>query len=99
MQQQLPEPKNELLCPSCGSNDIIEENDEIMHSTLTNKPLIRYKCNCCKDSFIPATIIKQSSLQENIEKWSKKVRLQEGNNECRSWASDQIEYIIIRKNK
>ena len=90
-----------MLCPDCGSKDItliVDDEHEIV-SSMGNSILKKYNCKSCKCHFIPAALMHISTLSENINKWSKKVRVQEGNNDGQSWSDSPQNFIIIRKKK
>jgi hypothetical protein len=89
------EPEHKMICPECGSKKVELDVEHDVKSSKNGK-LQQFKCLDCECVFIPA-IVTNESKNCNIDKWSKKVRMVEGNNNDKSWSNIQSEYIIIKK--
>jgi hypothetical protein len=89
-------PDEKTICPECGSGDVIEDKEHEVKSKENGK-LRQFKYNSCNCVFIPAAVIgkPENKHTDAMEKWSKKVRMTEGNNN-QSWRN-YTDCIIIRK--
>jgi transcription elongation factor Elf1 len=95
MHQIYKEPENSILCPECGSkNVLIDEENEVTNNK--KEKLKQYHCKDCKCMFIPAALIK-SENNDVMNSWSKKMRMSEGYNKNKSWKDEERQYIIIKK--
>lgn len=86
------EPEEKMICPECGSKKVEIDTEHDVKSSKNGK-LQQFKCLDCECIFIPAIVTTEST---NIEKWSKKVRMEEGNN-YKPWNDMKKEFIIIKK--
>lgn len=101
---EIKETDAEIICPDCGSKHI-NEDEKFDVTTGHGKKLKQYVCSDCQVKFIPALSGKlHSDIPEpadKIQEWSKKMRMDEGGNDGKSWRKpqDKKEYIIIREKK
>ena len=96
MHQIHEEPENKLLCPDCGSKNVVIDEEHEVSNTKKEK-LKQYHCKDCNAMFIPAALIKPAN--ETMDKWAKNVRMNEGNNQNKSWKEKTTEFILIKKIK
>ena len=87
---------SELICPDCGSKNV-KHDQMVSISNHKGLHLKQFKCDDCKIKFIPAITGTTTDNKNNINDWSKKIRMSEGLNEGKSWEENKKEYIIIRE--
>jgi uncharacterized Zn finger protein len=58
-----------MICPTCGTKNV--SKDITSELKIGDKPLIRYICGDCKETFIPAMLGKDT--QNNVQKWANKM--------------------------